>query len=122
MKTTKIYPIIAIAALAAFLVSVKMCTNKNVPSEETGRRTSVIQIDSESLAESLCDSCRLSGSKLTCSPTLMEKIMQNVDPAALRDVSEQSVTFNKSKGYLEVPATIIANMIDLELLSQPVEQ
>jgi len=122
IKLGKIYHILVIIGLAVALVAIKMLTTEKSHTGNKESSDNLIQIASTAFEGTLCDSCEWSGSKLTCSPELLGKIMQNVDTAALNSVSDRSVTFKKEKGYVEVPAILMANMIDLNLFIQPVEQ
>ena len=122
IKLGKIYHILVIIGLAVALVAIKMLTAEDSPSGKTESSDNLIQIASTAFEGTLSDSCEWSGSKLTCSPELLSKIMLNVDTTALKSVSDRSVTFKKEKGYVEVPAILMANMIDLNLFIQPVEQ
>lgn len=122
MKLDKIYHILIIIALAVVLIAIKMLTAEDGPSSKKESSDNLIQINDKALDGALCDSCKWSGSKLTCSPALLSKIMQNVDTADLRNVSDHSITFNKEDGCIEMPAILMANMIDLNLFTQPLEQ
>ena len=113
------YHIIVIILMAVALVAIRMITFKSTPPPQKERNLSVVPFDSKQLKEALCDSCKLSGSKLTCSPDLIRKIVTGVDSLAMNtiSVSQESITFNKRDGYIEVPATIVVNMIDLGVLN-----
>ena len=121
-KLGTIYHILVIVGLAAVLVAIRMLTTEEGSSSKKESSDNLIQITGKAFGEALCDSCKWSGNKLTCSPALLSKIMQNVDTTALKGISEHSVTFKKENDYVEVPAILIANMIDLNLFSQPIEK
>ena len=122
MKLKKIYHILVIIGLAAALVAIRVLTTEKGPSGQKESSDNLIQIASTAFEGALCDSCEWSGSKLSCSPTLLSRIMQNVDTTDLKSISDHSITFNKEKGYVEVPAVLMANMIDLNLFTRPLEQ
>lgn len=121
IKLNKIYHIIVIICVAAALVAIKMLTYKSTPPAKMESSTNIMLIDGKLMEKALCDSCRLSGDKLTCSPALLNRIIQNVDQTTLRDVTKKAVVFNKNNGYLEVPAPLMTNLIDLNLFTQPIE-
>lgn len=121
-KLGKIYHILVIVGLAAVLVAIRMLTTEEGSSSKKESSDNLIQIDGKALKGALCDSCKWSDNKLTCSPALLSKIMQNVDTMALKSISDHSVIFQKENGYVEVPAILMANMIDLNLFTQPMEQ
>ena len=127
----KIYPIFIILGVAVVLTTYKMRTLKKAVPEKKERSESVVQIDSRRFEESLCDSCAMSsGNKLTCSPVLVRQIIADVDPTAFMNVTENVITFKKNpsdkdysdKDYIEVPATVIANMKDLNLFITQTEE
>lgn len=122
MKLDKIYHILVIIGLAAALVAIRMLTTEEGPSSKKESSDNLIQIDDKALKDALCDSCKWSDNKLTCSPALLSKIMQNVDTTELKSISNKSITFKKENGTVEVPAILMANMIDLNLFTQPLEQ
>lgn len=121
IKLNKTYHIIVIICVAAALVAIKMLTYKSTPPAKMENSTNIMLIDGKLMEKALCDSCRLSGDKLTCSPALLNRIIQNVDQTTLRDVTKKTVVFNKNDGYLEVPAPLMTNLIDLNLFTQPIE-
>lgn len=114
-KISKTYHIIVIISLAIILVSIKLLSYKSTPPSRIESNTNVILIDGKQLQDALCDICKLSGNKLTCSADILNKIIQNVDTSTIKEISNDFVVFNKNKGYLEIPATLMANMIDLKL-------
>lgn len=121
IKLNKIYHIIVIICVAAALVAIKMLTYKSTPPAKMESSTNILLIDGELMEDALCESCRLSGSKLTCSPEMINEIMKGVDATALKDVNDKSVVFHKKDGCLEIPATLMTNMIELKLFTQPLE-
>ena len=121
IKLNKTYHIIVIICMAVALVAIKMLTYKGTPPAKMESSTNIMLIDGKLMEKALCDSCRLSGDKLTCSPAILNKIIQNVDQTTLKDVTQKAVVFNKNNGYLEVPAPLMANLIDLKLFTQPIE-
>lgn len=122
IKLNKTYHIIVIICVAVALVAIKMLTYKSTPPAKMESSTNIMLIDGKLMEKALCDSCRLSGNELTCSPVLLNKIIQNVDSSALKNITDRTVVFNKKdRHYLEIPATLMANMIDLKLFTQPIE-
>lgn len=121
-KFKKIYPWIAMPVLAVILFIAKIPDFKKTASAITiqERSESVVLLNIEAFEKAFVedDSFELSGSKFICSPALLEKILQNVDSTALKDVSNKSVTFYKKDGYIEVPANMMTNMIDQGLFKK----
>lgn len=121
----KIYPIFIILGVAVALMVYKMHTLKKGAPEKKERSVSVVQIESRHFEESLCDSCDMSGNKLTCSPALIRQIIANVDSTAFKNVTDRTIIFKKNpsdKDYIEVPAAVIANMKDLNLFITQTEE
>lgn len=115
----KIYPLIVILGIAIILFVIKTPIFKATPPIAESRRGSTIQLDSKALEEALKDTCdlKLSKNKLSCCPELMTSIMQGVDSHDLEKVTDKSITF-KGKEYIEVPAAVITNMVDLGLINK----
>lgn len=121
IKLNKTYHIIVIICVAAALVAIKMLTYKSTPPAKMESSTNIILVDGRQVENALCESCKLSGNKLTSGPEIINEIMKDVDPAALKDITNKSIVFYKKDGYLEIPATLIANMIELKLFAKPNE-
>ena len=122
----KIYPVFVILGVAAALIAYKMYSLKKAVPEKKEQSVSVVQIDSRRFEESLCDSCNMSsGNQLTCSPALISQIIANVDPSAFKNITDNSITFNRDpsdRDYIEVPAAVIASMKDLNLFITQTEE
>ena len=111
-----LYPLLVILVLAGFLFAIQKCSKKSDTDEPVGHITSMVQLDGDKFEEALSDSCKFSSGELTCSPALLRRILQNVDSTALKKITDRSVTFRKEKEFIEVPAAMVSNMIDLGLL------
>jgi len=120
------YPLLVILCVAAILCAIRLVQlpKPNSTATPTELSDNIVQLNSKLFGESLCDSCTISGDKLTCSPSIIKKILANVETTSLKSVSENSITFNlgETKGFIEVPAAVIANMADLKLFKPQKEQ
>lgn len=120
------YPLLVILCVAAILFAIRwvQLPKPDASPTPTEQSPNVVQIDSELFGEALCESCSMSGNKLTCSPETIKVILAGVETSSLESVSDNSITFNKGekKGFIEVPAAVIANMADNELFKPEKEQ
>lgn len=80
-------------------------------------QTSMVEIDGDQLKLALSDSCSLKGATLKCNPQIMEQLLKGIDSSTVKNINKNSVTFTKNGAYINIPASIIANMIDLHLIN-----
>ena len=78
-----------------------------------------LRIDPDEFEKALCDSCDFSGTKLACSPMIKERITNGLDSVSLSkiEITDRHIKFSKKNGYIEVPASVIAKMIDENLFT-----
>lgn len=85
-------------------------------------QTSMVEVDGNQLRLALSDSCSLKGATLKCSPKIMKQLLKGVDSTAVKKINNNSITFTKNGSYINIPASIIANMIDLHLIYNDTQQ
>lgn len=119
------YPLLVILCIGTILCAIRLVQLPKPNSAATPELSdNIVQLNSKLFGESLCDSCTMSGDKLTCSPSLIKEILANVETTSLKSVSDNSIIFNlgETKGFIEVPAAVIVNMTDLKLFKPQKEQ
>lgn len=122
LSEIKVYPLLAILGLAVVLFVIRLPMFKTTPKAPHMRGGSMVQLNVDAFKEALVDdSCEFSKNKLTCSPVIMRSILQGVDSVDLEAITENSITFKKaqSKGFVEIPASVLTNMIDVNLFKKP---
>ena len=84
--------------------------------------TSMVEVDYNMLKDHLSDSCSLRGATLKCSEQTMAQLLRGIDSSSVKDIDNNSVTFVKNGAYINIPAGVMANMIDLQLIKNDNEQ
>jgi hypothetical protein len=85
-------------------------------------KASMVEVDYKVLKDHLSDSCSLKGSTLKCSEQTMAQLLRGVDSSTVKSIGNNSVTFVKHGAYVSIPASVMANMIDLQLIKNETEQ
>ena len=84
--------------------------------------TSMVEVDYKELKDHLSDSCSLRGATLKCNEQTMAQLLQGIDSSVVKDINNNSVTFVKNGAYINIPASVMANMIDLQLIKNDNKQ
>ncbi len=84
--------------------------------------TSMVEVNYKVLKDHLSDSCSLHTATLKCSEQTMAQLLRGIDSSSVKDINNNSVTFIKNGAYINIPASVMANMIDLQLIKNDNEQ
>lgn len=79
-------------------------------------KTSMVELDRKLFSDALVESCRLKGDELICDKEIIKIIMSGVDTTAVK-MKDKSITLGKHGKYVSMPATLLANMIDNNLIN-----
>lgn len=124
MKKITFYPLIVMVGLFAILIIIRWPVFKPTQPDRQEKYGNCVQLNYKVFEEAIKDTCdlRLSKDKLKCSPDLLQKILVDVDSLTFEKVSESSLTFKRERDYIEVPAAMLANMVDLNLFRKTITE
>lgn len=117
-----------IAAIPFMVLLVLFATRQKTTMDEPVEKTiSMIEVNYELLRNSLTDSCNLKDMNLKVSESLINDVLRNVDSTTYEkkgNTIKIKGNIIKTKGekkgkYISLPATLLANMIDMELIVAP---
>lgn len=81
------------------------------------RQPSLVELDIRHLSNALRgEGCELKGKELRCDEETMNLVMQDVDTTSV-NVKGNKIILKQNGSYVSMPATMIANMIDHNLVN-----
>ena len=77
----------------------------------------MVEVDFKLFREALSEPCKLSRrGEFTCSEDMMNRVMQGVDTNAVKR-NGNSIKLEKNGGYVRIPARMMVNLFDNNLLN-----